>query len=93
MARVKELNPQNPRKAIILYCMAMKGWNDGKLEKALGIGHTAKSSKMTNVDRFTLGEIIKIIHGVPLSPAQLDSLFGGISWEVSGLEMKLKGVF
>ena len=81
MARVKELNPQNPRKAIILYCMAMKGWNDGKLEKALGIGHTAKSTKMTNIDRFTLGEIATIIHGVSLTPAQISTLLGGVMWD------------
>lgn len=85
MPRVRALNPQNPRKAIILYCMAVKGWNDTTLEKKLGICHATKSAKMGDIDRFTLGEISEIIRGVYLSPWQISTLLGGVLWESSGV--------
>ena len=88
MPRVREVNPKNQRRAVIEYCKYYKGWDDGKLEKELGISHTTRISRMKDIDTFSLQEIQVIIKGVPLSPEQISILLGGVKWEVSTLQIK-----
>ena len=89
MPRVKELNPQNRKKAVILFCLAWKGWDDKRLEKELGISHSTKSARLKDVDTFSLGELTKIVHGVPLSEILISELLGGVDWDISSMEVRL----
>lgn len=90
MPRVRELVPADKRKNIIRYCLEWKGWEGGRIEKELGLSQKAFNARIREVDKFSLGELTKILHGVPLSPAQLEILMGGITWETSALSMEIR---
>ena len=81
MPRVKPLNPTDKRKAILSYCTQFKGWDDKRLEKELGIGKDARLARQKDIGRYSLSEIQRIIHGVPLSPSQVSTLLGGVIWD------------
>lgn len=89
MPRVRELNPQNKKKAILQFCLDWKGWDDKRLEKELGISHSTRSSRFKDVDTFSLGELTKIIHGVPLTQNLISELLGGVNWDISSMEVRL----
>lgn len=89
MPRVKELCTHNKKKTILQFCLDWKGWNDKRLEKELGISHSTRSARFKDVDTFSLGELIKIIHGVPLTQNLVSELLGGVNWDLSSMEVRL----
>lgn len=89
MPKVRDLNVPNKKLAIIRYCMAFKNWDSKKLEKELNIGRDARLAREKDVCKFSLQEIQKIIHGVPLSMSQISDLLGGVQWDLSPLETRL----
>lgn len=91
MPRVRELNPQNKKKAILQFCLAWKNWDDLRLERELGISHSTRSARFKDISKFSYDDICKIVRGVPLTVTQVEILFD-ITWDTSNLEMKLKGL-
>ena len=88
MPRVKELIPTDKSKAVIDYCLSYKGWDDAKTEKELNIGKSARLARQKDFSKYSIGEIRKIIHGVPLSPYQVGIVLGGVVWDCSGEQLK-----
>ena len=88
MPRVKELIQTDKSKAIIDYCLSYKGWDEERMEKELGIGKSARLARKKDFSKYSIGEIRKIIHNVPLSPYQVSIVLGGLVWDWSGEQLK-----
>lgn len=93
MPKVRDLKVPNRKLAVIRYCMTFKNWDSKRLEEELNIGKNGRLAREKDVSLFSLSEIQKIVHGVPLSMSQVSDLLGGLQWDFSPLEERLMELY
>lgn len=62
------------KKAVIVYCLAYKGWSNKDFSRVAGISVPTMDRRMANPESFSLREIRILRKDVPLSKEQLDDL-------------------